>query len=186
VNTELRIIANKASLSFYEDSNKIEIKSKFTLSNKSNIGTLFLSILSLSVAYILIFETTFDLVVLIGIIFALCFAGLFILTFFNQITDYLIITNEEIRFRDNLNRSRIKLNSRLKVKIQSRQEYIKILMLPGSGSNIRFVELILLDNGKENRILNFQLDEKNTTEAHFLGSEIIRKLKEKINACNKT
>lgn len=83
-------------------------------------------------------------------------------------------------FRNSLKSVALKINPLLKIKMKTRQEYVKLKSLSGSGFYFRNVELFVVSETIEQRILGFQMDEKYSALANSLGSEITHRIKEKI------
>ena len=165
-------IANQASLNILTEDKRIDIKHKFRLSDKSNIGMLFFlcgGIFFIVAPYIKTSDTTTKV---LGILFGLILLTFSLLTIIRQVFDGLQIKDNTISFRHNLKRTILPLNIGMKVKMKT--ELIKIRRVGTLGSDYILVTHYLQNFEKEIPILTFQMEKRYEDNARKLGNEITR------------
>ncbi len=184
MNKDLDLIIDKASIYVTDTTDCLLMRSRFKILNKSNMGVLLFIIISLLLLIISILKGN-DWY---SIIFGSLIGGLtFIFSIFallKQVTDFVKVTKENIKFMSSLRSKRFRLNSEMKIKVKAETEYVKLKSHPSSGSYFRHIELYLVHNNSEFRVFNFKVDNKYSKEANKLGSELAYLIKKRINACN--
>ncbi|PWG06462.1 hypothetical protein [Polaribacter aquimarinus] len=173
-------ILKKASLKLYNDCQKLKVESKFYLSDRGNLGLLFFLVLALFLIYISFFEVkeigvqVFLLVISVAILFFT------IIVIIKQLKDFVEVSRRTIKFSNNLKEKEIQLNSEFKIKVESQTIHTKSRR-NSRGSYFSIIQLFLKINGEKYRILDFQVDKKDSKEAKALGKEIKRLILEKVN-----
>jgi hypothetical protein len=76
-----------------------------------------------------------------------------------------------------LRKKKFILNSSLELSMKSECKQ-------GKPEKYRNIDIVLANGDKENNLLHFEMREKNRAEAEKLGSAIIKKIKERIDASN--
>jgi hypothetical protein len=150
----------------------MEIKHKFRLCDKSNVGVIFFLLGGLFLIIAPFIKTSDTTTKIIGIILGLLLFVLSILTLLRQVADRLKIKDQIITFRHNLKQTKIPLSSNLKVKMKT--EVMKIRRVGTLGSDFIIVTHFLEDNNIETPILKFQMDNSNADNAKKLGNELTR------------
>ncbi len=179
-NMDFSSILKKANLSLNSDAEKIRVQSKFYFTDRGNIGLIFFLGISLFLFYISVFkakETGAQIFLMILSIAILVFTVLVIL---KQLKDFLEIYNGRIKFSNTLKDKEVNLNSAFKIKVKSDIIHVKTRR-SSSGSYFCVVELFLKINDEKFRILDFEVDKKDSKEAKKLGKEIKKMILEKVN-----
>lgn len=179
---EFDFAIEEASISISENEERYLIKSIFKFMNTSNIGILFFLIISLFLLIITFTKGEDWISIVSGSVFSGSFFIFSVMGLLKQVTDFVEVTNDEIKFMNSLRVKKFPLDSEMKIKVVARTEYIKMKSIRGSGSFFRHIEIYLTYKKEEYRIFNFQVDDKYSSEANKLGSEIVHKIKKRINA----
>ena len=173
-------ILKKASLSLYSNSEKVRVQSKFYFTDRGNLGLLFIVLISLFLMYVSLFiakELGVQVFLIILSTIILVFA---ILTILKQLKDFVEVSRGKIHFSNSLIKNEIELNSDFKIKMKSEIIHAKTKRYT-SGSYFCIVELFLKINGEKFRVLDYQVDEKDSKEAKLLGKEIKRMIFDRAN-----
>ena len=182
--TELNDACELACMEIQDSENELFIRTKFNLLDKSNIGILIFLGIGIIIFGLTVTKADDLLEKIVGLTFSLLTIGFSSATLLKQITDFIRINTNELEFRNSLKKGKYKLSSDLKIKMLTKKRHVKLKTQPGSGSDFRVIELNIVTNGTENRILDFQMDEKHNSIANKLGSDISALIKERITACN--
>jgi hypothetical protein len=172
INDDILKIANQACLKILADDKLVEIKHKFRLKDKSNLGVIFFIFGGLFLIIAPFIKTSDTTTKIIGIVLGLLLAVFSILTVIRQVTDGLQIKDHIITFRHNLKKKVIPLSSNLKIKMKT--EVMKIRRVGTLGSDFIIVTHFLQDYNIETPILKFQMDNANADNAKKLGNELTR------------
>ncbi len=172
INDEILKIANQACLKILADDKLVEIKHKFRLGDKSTLGVIFFLFGGLFLIFVPFIKTSDTTTKIIGIVLGLFLAVFSILKLIRQVADGLQIKDNLFKFRHNLKRTTIPLNSNLKVKMKT--EVMKIRRVGTLGTDFIIVTHFLQDNNIETPILKFQMDNSNADNAKKLGNELTR------------
>lgn len=176
---------NQASLKIILNQNQLSVKSTFDPFKKSNFSLL----LIFGIAMTGVILTVLFAEELVALIVGLTICGgilvFSLLTILKQLTDFISIDHERLFFRNSLRSHQFDLHPQMKIKIRAKNDYVKLAQ-PGSGTNYRVFDLYLTHQEIEYRVLNFQMEAKNTQEANKLASEIARLIKEKIRDFSST
>ena len=172
INNDILKIANQACLTILADDKTVEIKHKFRLGDKSNLGVVLFLLGGLFLIIAPFIKTSDTTTKIIGIVLGLLLTVFSIMTLIRQVSDGLQIKDHIITFRHNLKRTTIPLNSTLKVKMKT--EVMKIRREGTLGSDFIIVTHFLQDNNIETPILKFQMDNSNADNAKKLGNELTR------------
>jgi hypothetical protein len=172
INDDILKIANQACLKILADDKLVEIKHKFRLKDKSNLGVIFFIFGGLFLIIAPFIKTSDTTTKIIGIVLGLLLAVFSILTVIRQVTDGLQIKDHIITFRHNLKKKVIPLTSNLKIKMKT--EVMKIRRVGTLGSDFIIVTHFLQDYNIETPILKFQMDNANADNAKKLGNELTR------------
>jgi len=178
----------KACLVIEQSDDELVFKTKFKLWNKSNFGVLSLLFMGLFLMYMITFfstdDTLFDRIVTVVILLlGLMSTGFSVLTLLKQMTDYVKVSPQGIQFRNSLVTRKFKLSPDLKLKMRTRKEHFQLNAQAGDGSNFMIVEFFLSNGQKEFRVLDFSMNAKNSAMANYVGTAIVRQLKEKMKGC---
>jgi len=180
--SDLDLVIEKASIELHDSSDKLLLKSTFKIFNKINIGLLlWMGLMLFFMVFVLRSNNWFLLLFLL--IPALFIFILSLVSFLSKLTDYVIVTNEEICFRHNLKKRKFRLNQSMKIIMKTKKTYTKSMSSPFSGSYFRHVELFLKIKEQEFEIFHLMVDERFGKQANNLGSEITRLIKKRINDC---
>ncbi|MBK9564101.1 MAG: hypothetical protein IPO37_02535 [Saprospiraceae bacterium] len=177
IKNDILKIANQACLTILVDGKTVEIKHKFRLGDKSNLGVIFFllgGLFLISAPFIKASDTTTKI---IGITLGLLLDVFSILTLIRQVADGLQIKDHIITFRHNLRQTIIPLSGNLKIKMKT--EVMKIRRVGTLGSDFIIVTHYLQDHNIETQILKFQMDNSNADDAKKLGNELTRIINEK-------
>jgi hypothetical protein len=109
INDDILEIMNQAYLKIVADDKLVEIKHKFRLKDKSNLGVIFFLFGGLFLIIAPFIKTSDTTTKIIGIVLGLLLAAFSILTIIRQVTDGLQIKDQIITFRlDNANEDNAK------------------------------------------------------------------------------
>jgi len=172
INEDILKIANQASLKILADDKVVDIKHKFRIADKSNLGILFFLLGGLFLIVISFIKTSDNTSKIIGIALGFLLLVLSILTLIRQVTDGLEIKDNILTFRHNLKRTTIPLNESKKIKMKT--EIMKVRRVGTLGSDFIIITHFLQDYNKETLILKFQMDNANADIAKKLGNELTR------------
>ncbi len=169
----------KASISLHTDAKRLLIKSEFYFWNKGNIGMLLIGLLGLVaiILSILKVKDTFSMVFVI--VLGTAFIIFTFLGVLKQVSDFVEFSGGKIRFSNSLKKQEFLIRPEFKIKVKSSTMKVKRRNSP--ASYFRIVELFLKTDDNKIRILDFQMDDKDSTEADKLGKEIKRMMKERLN-----
>ena len=176
----LESILNKASLTLNSDNKGFRVYSSFNFFNKSNIGLLLILLLSLTLGFIGIFKSNDFIVQVFLIVLSLIVLVVSLLTIIKQTSDFLEVSDGKLKFSNNLKKKEFSVYSDFKIKVKSDIVHVKTKR-GTKGSYFCIVELFLKINGKKYRILDYQVDEKDSKEGKFLGKEIKQMILDKTN-----
>ena len=118
-----------------------------------------------------------DLIIGLSIGIVLLIASLAVLC--KQITDFLLVTNHEIVFRNSLRRRRIPIGPDVKVKTLIERRREQSSSRP-RGSYSWSVELFVKLDKRKYRILDFLMEDEDEKEAEVLSKIISKYIKKKI------
>lgn len=172
INDDILKIANQACLKILADDKLVEIKHKFRLRDKSNLGVIFFLFGGLFLIIAPFIKTSYITTKITGIVLGLFLAVFSILTLIRKVADGLQIKDNVFTFRHNLKQTIIPLSGNLKIKMKT--EVMKIRRVGTLGSDFIIVSHFLLDNNIETPILQFQMDNANADNAKKLGNELTR------------
>lgn len=172
INNDIQKIANQACLTILADDKTVEIKHKFRLGDKSNLGVIFFLLGGLFLIITPFIKASDTTTKIIGITLGLLLAVFSILTLIRQVADGLQIKDHIITFRHNLRQTIIPLSGNLKIKMKT--EVMKIRRVGTLGSDFIIVTHYLQDHNIETQILKFQMDNSNADDAKKLGNELTR------------
>lgn len=99
-----------------------------------------------------------------------------------QLTDYCTVTSSQIEFRNSLKKKSIDIARIEKVKMKSSTVEEKRRKVPRSFW--RQVEIWITTAEDEFRILDFQVNDRDSKTANSVGNAIVSRLKEKITVAN--
>ena len=173
-------ILKKASLKLYNDPQKLKVESKFYLTDRGNLGLLFFIVLALFLIYISFIEVKETGVQVFLLVLSVAILIFTIIVIIKQLKDFVEVSRRTIKFSNSLKEKEIQLNSEFKIKVKSEIIYVKTRNL-GSGSYFCIIELFLKIKDEKHRILDFQVDKKDSKEAKALGKEIKRMILEITN-----
>ncbi len=174
-----KMLAKKYDLKFIEDNEKIEIKPKFNLLKKADIGLILMIVIPLTFIYLILDrmnEIDFLMLIFVGLLSMLSIVS--ILTIFKSFNDKLIISKNKIEFINSLKKRSIKLTPNLRFKLET--ENIKI-KLKYTTSYHTIIDIYVINNNAKYRFLDFSSDLKNSIELIELGNLIIRKIEKVCN-----
>lgn len=177
---KLDSILKKASLSLNSSSEKIRVSSKFYFTDRGNLGLLFFMVISIFLLYVSIFKTKEVGVQVFLIMLSSIILVFTIMTILKQLKDFVEVYKGRITFSNSLKKNEILITSSFKIKVKSDIIHTKTRRY-SSGSYFCIIELFLKTKDKKYRILDFQVDEKDSKEAKLLGKEIKHLILEKVN-----
>lgn len=172
INNDILKIANQACLTILADDKTVEIKHKFRLGDKSNLGVVLFLLGGLFLIIAPFIKTSDTTTKMIAIVLGLFLTIFSILTLIRQVADGLQIKDNIFTFRHNLKQKTIPLSGNLKIKMKT--EVTKIRRVGSLGSDFIIVTHFLQDNNIETPILKFQMDNSNADDAKELGNELTR------------
>jgi hypothetical protein len=170
IDDDILNIAKQACLKIFADDKIVDIKHKFHLGDTLTWGIVFFFFGGLFLIVAPFFKTSDTTTKIIAIVLGLLLAAFSILTLIRQVVDGLQIKDNVIKFRHNLKRTIILLNTNMKIKMKT--EVLKIRRVQSLGSDFIIVTLFLQDLNKETPILKFQMDNANADNAKKLGNKL--------------
>ena len=182
IDEDILEIAEQASLQITADEKVLYIKHKFRLADKSTLGVFFFMLGGIFLMVAPFIKTSDTTSKIIGIVLGLFLLFLSILTFIQQVSDGIKITDGILTFQNNLEKTKILINRDLKVKMKI--EKIQISRVGTLNSDFIIVTHFLQDRNKETPILKFQMDDADADDAKKLGNELTRLINSKIGLYN--
>lgn len=173
-------LLKKSNLSLYNDSKMLLIKSKLNFSNEPTIGVLIIGVMAFCAILISIFDSEDVFVAIFILIIGLVMLTFTLFTLSKQVTDFVLVTHNKIKFSNSLKRKEFAISSHMGVRMKSKIDYTRTHQYL-SGSSFCIIELFLAVDGKELRILDFIMDKRDEAEANFLGEKIKAILEERLN-----
>lgn len=167
----------KISLRLVSNSDKLHIKSVFSLTDRGNVGLMFIGFVGLAIILFITTQSTETWVVILFIVIGALLMFASILGILKQTYDFLEVTNKQITFSNSLVKRTFVLEPDFKIKMDSSIEKIKRKGRP--ASYFCLVELYLKTNKGKYRILDFERDKRYKEEVKELGKEIKKMIKER-------
>ena len=168
----------KTGLSFREKEGSLLIKPRLML-NRFDIGALLLFVVGFCLIVIALWKTdnAFDFYVVLGFGVILEIGGA--LATIKTLSDFLLITDSEIVFRNSLKEKKLKIEQGLKVKVKTKK--IRSRTRNWHKSTIS-VDIYIKRNGNKYRIIDFLAERKDRDAADFTGKLITAYINKKIEA----
>ena len=181
---ELTDLLANTSFNLNENNNEMIIKSKLNLLDKSHLGSVFLILGGCFMGYITVneFLEMEHMIEIVGIIIFAFFSLLLtiggFLAVYSSSFDFIKVDNKCIEFKNNSFKTvRRPISRKMEIRYKTYSEYIKT---SSKGSNFRNVELYLVEEDKEERILNFMMNESEKQNAIKLGKLLKAVISERI------
>ena len=174
-----KILAKKYDLEFIENNEKVEIKPKFNLLKKADIGLILMIVIPLTFICLILDrmdEIDFLMLIFVGILSMLSIGS--ILTIFKSFNDKVLISKNKIEFINSLKKKSIKLTPNLKFKLEIDDIKIKLKYTTGYYT---IIDLYVINNNAKYRFLDFSSDSTNSRELIELGNLIIKKIEKVCN-----
>ena len=184
--TEFKEIIDKASIYISDHPDCLLIKSRFKLFNKINFGVLLINLLSVFVMVVFVLNANDWIDMGLGLLLGGPFFILSLLVALKTITDFVEVSHDQIQFRNRFKKRTFPLDSEMKVRMKGSTSYTKLESQAASGTYFRYIELFLIKKSEEYMLFEILVEEKDAKDANILGSEIIRKIKERILIQQKT
>lgn len=179
--SEFKNIIDKASISISDHPDRLLIKSTFNIFNKINFGVLLINLMSVFLMVVFALNSndwfTLGFVFVLGLVFFI----LSLLIILKTMTDFVEVSKDQIQFRNEFKKRTFALDPNMKVRMKGSTSYTELKSQAASGSYFRYIELFLIKDGEEYLMFEILIDDKYAGEANTLGSEIIRRIKERIN-----
>ena len=181
---EINKILKSISFEIKDADEELVLRSKFSIFNKSTFGSLLILFGGLFMIYITLNQSLnnsnytklseFIPLILLGII-SLLFITAGITKLYSVSTDFIKVNNSYIEFKSSSFKvTKIELNTNFRIIKKSRTEQIR-------SSTFRIIELYIDDKGNQKRILQFQMDLDECSEAHKLGNQLKSIISQKKN-----
>ncbi len=170
-------IAKIVALSIQVDDDKIIIRHRIGF-NQATMGILFFlcgGIFLMMLPFMRPLNTTSITIALIG---GLIMALLSLLSLIREASDGIRVDKKQITWRYNLKKSSLPVNTQLRMIMNT--ETRKIRRTGGMGSDWTVVTCFLKTGDKEVPVLQFQVNQKYTSEAIQLGHEVIGLINSKL------
>lgn len=179
MDTKIGKISNQASLVIQLENNSLKVNSTFRL-NRFNTGMLLILACSLFFIAIASYKATgitLAFALVLGILLTIASAASIV----KQFTDFLMVTDTEIVFRNSLQKKTFSLTPKLKVKTSMKR---KFALRPTSVQGSYSWEVDMFIKKKKDkikyRILDFSMEDKNYEDARYLSKVIAQFIKSKI------
>jgi hypothetical protein len=177
--TDIIEIANQASLKFISDDKNVSINHKFSFSDKSTWGLIFLIGFCIFVIGFSFFKPTDNTSKILGVFLGSTFLLLTSFALLRELTDKLKITEKELIVRYKLKSTSVPIDKKLKVKMKT--EIRKIRRIGTIGSDFILVSHFIQTLDKEIPIFYFQMDNSNANKANKLGNYITQLISNRQN-----
>jgi hypothetical protein len=170
-------ITDKASISIKIENGSMVAYSEFRLFNRFNIGILLLLTLGIGIIIISIVNAN-GIELAIGLLIGIVLTISFLAVLLKQLTDYLVVTDKEIVFRNSLRKRTFQITPDLKVKTVIERKYTKATHTGGSYS--RGVEVFIKKDKIKYRVFDFLMEDEYSEEVKYLSKMIKRFIRKKI------
>ena len=170
-------LCKKYNLIFQEKKDYLAIKKKLNLFHKGTIGIILMMLLASTIFYLTIMELNKGLIIYLGIFVILFILVFSIVTLLKEATDRVTITPKGITVKNSLKNRKIDMNSKIRLRLKSTEETER---LKNKTSYHRVIELLLITDGEEIRLIDFMSPEIDREEVEFLGNELLIKINQSL------
>jgi hypothetical protein len=175
---KLKKISNEASLVLKLENNSMKVNSTFRLFNRFNFGMLLILVCSVFLIAISSYKATGSTLVFM-LFLGSFFTILSVAGIVKQFTDFLLVTDKEIVFRNSFRKRTLPITPDLKVKTSIKRKFTNATRFMGSYS--REVDVIIKLNKTKYRVLSFSMEDEPAGNAKYLSKAICRFIKSKID-----
>ena len=178
LNKRIKESLKKASLVMQLENDSLKINSTFSLFNRFNFGMVVILVFSLLLIAISIYKAT-EITLVFLVLFGLLLMIVSVASILKQFTDFLLVTDKEIVFRNSLQKKIFPITPDLKVKTSVKRKFtLRASSVQGSYS--REVDIFIKKDKIKYRILDFIMEDESSEETKYLSKAIARFIKSKI------